>query len=73
MQIPQQISFRENMLYYNYLKDNSMYIKDLNRGTLDYKGFVQEMKIKYKKRPTDKLNGVMENIDLITSVLDVLK
>lgn len=73
MQLPVQISFRENLEDYNYLKDNSFYIKELNRGTIDYKRFRDEMKAKYKKRTTDKLSGIMDNMELISSVLDVLK
>ena len=67
------MSFRENLKSYNQLKENSYYFKELNRGTISYKKFVEDMKIKYKERATDKINNVMENMDLISSVLDVLK
>ena len=40
---------------------------------MDYKKFVDDMKIRYKERVTDKINNVVENIDLISSVLNVLK
>ena len=40
---------------------------------VDYKKFSEDMKIKYKERVTDKINNVVENMDLISSVLDVLK
>ena len=73
MQLYLQMSFRENLKSYNQLKENSYYFKELNRGTISYKKFVEDMKIKYKERATDKINNVMENMDLISSVLDVLK
>lgn len=67
------MQFRENAKSYRQLKENSYYFKELNRGLIDYKKFNEDMKIKYKERVTDKINNVVENMDLITSVLDVLK
>ena len=58
---------------YEILKRNSYYIKYLNRNPESYKKFVSEMKEKYKIRITDKINEVMDNIDLVSNVLDVLK
>ncbi len=73
MQIYLQMQFRENAKSYRQLKENSYYFKELNRGLIDYKKFNEDMKIKYKERVTDKINNVVENMDLISSVLDVLK
>ncbi len=73
MQIYLQMQFRENAKSYRQLKENSYYFKELNRGLVDYKKFNEDMKIKYKERVTDKINNVVENMDLISSVLDVLK
>lgn len=67
------INFKEKQDLYNLLKLNSSYIKDLNRGTMDYKGFDNIMKTKYKKRTTDKVSSLIDNIDLVSSVLDILK
>lgn len=73
MQIYLQMQFRENAKSYRQLKENSYYFKELNRRLIDYKKFNEDMKIKYKERVTDKINNVVENMDLISSVLDVLK
>lgn len=67
------INFKENTELYNLLKLNSYYIKDLNRGTIDYKMFDNLMKTKYKKRTTDKVSSLIDNMDLVSSVLDILK
>lgn len=67
------INFKEKQDLYNLLKLNSSYIKDLNRGTMDYKGFDNIMKTKYKKRTTDKVSSIIDNMDLVSSVLDILK
>ena len=73
MQLQNQIYFKNNIKEYNYLKENSWYIKDLNRGVKNYEDFVKEMKVKYKERTTDKINSALDNIGVISSVLDVLK
>lgn len=67
------INFKEKPDLYNLLKLNSSYIKDLNRGTMDYKIFDNIMKTKYKKRTTDKVSSLIDNMDLVSSVLDILK
>ena len=56
-----------------YLKLNSNWYKDLNRSATNYKNFEQTMKDIYKLRTTDKINDALENIDLISSVLNVIK
>lgn len=68
-----QMSFRENPKMFELLKQNSYYFKGLNRGVVDYKKFVSDMKVKYKERPTDKLESIMDNMELVSSVLNVLK
>lgn len=73
MQLYNQIAFRENPKLYNYLKQNSYYFKNLNRDFMDYKIFEREMKNKYKERTTDKLTSAVENIELISSVLNIFK
>ena len=73
MQLYYQLSFQNSQKDYIHLKENSYYIKDFNRGTIDFKKFQENMKIVYKERMTDKINNVVENIDLISSVLNVLK
>ena len=73
MQLQNQIYFKNNIKEYNYLKENSWYIKDLNRGIKNYEDFVKDMKVKYKERTTDKINSALDNIGVISSVLDVLK
>ena len=58
---------------YELLKHNSYYLKEINRDPSYYKIFVKDMKEKYKLRTTDKINEAMDNIDLVSSILDVLK
>ena len=73
MELYIQESFKNNLKDYIYLKENSYYIKDFNRGVLDFKSFQNKMKVVYKERVTDKISNVVENMDLISSVLNVFK
>ena len=73
MQLITQMAFKNSLKDYAHLKENSYYIKDFNRGVIDFKGFQDKMKVVYKERVTDKISNVVDNIDIISSVLDVLK
>ena len=56
-----------------FLRENSYWYKYLNRNESYYKDFINDMKDKYKLKPTDKINKMIENIDMIRTFLDVLK
>lgn len=64
---------KSNPKIYDLLKQNSYYIKYLNRDPNYYKTFLSEIKKKYKLRATDKINEAMDNIDLVSSILETLK
>ena len=56
-----------------FLRENSYWYKYLNRNSTYYKNFLKEMKEKYKLTPTDKINQVINNINMLNTFLDVLK
>lgn len=56
----------------DFLKQNSYWIKELNRDDENYKKYVNEMKKKYRLNMTDKISDTIDNIDIITSVLQTL-
>ncbi len=59
--------------YYDYLKENSFFIKDLNRNPNSYKNFKEFLKDKYHLRVTDKVSSVIDDIELVSSVISTLK
>ncbi len=73
MEVDLQVKFRENEKYFQYLKDNSYYFKELNRGNITYDTFVKDMKVKYKERTSDKISSFIDNIDIVSSIIDTLK
>lgn len=58
--------------YYDYLKQNSFFIKDLIREPNNYKIFKKYIKEKYQLRPQDKINNVLEDINLISDILNTI-
>ena len=66
-------NFLDNPKMYEYLKQNSLWYKALNRDASLYKEFENKMKELYHERTTDKISDVIDNIDLISSVLSSLK
>ena len=56
-----------------FIRENSYWYKALNRDSDNFKYFVDDMKVKYKLTPVDKLNKTIENIGMIQSFLEVLK
>ena len=56
-----------------FLRENSYWYKYLNRNSIAYKYFLNDMKEKYKLTTPDKLNKMMNNINMFKTFLDVLK
>ena len=55
------------------LKENSYWYKELNRDSDNYKNFVKAMKDKYHLKVTDKISDDIDNMDIITGILENLK
>lgn len=59
--------------FYDYLKDNSFFVKILYRNPEKYNEFKEFVKDKYHLRMTDKISGVIDDIELVSSVLSTLQ
>ncbi len=68
-----QKKLMEDKHFKKYIIENSYYIKYLNRNPEYHKEFIRNMKELYKERPTDKINEVVNTIDIVSSVIDTLK
>lgn len=55
-----------------YLKQNTNYIKELNRNPEYYKEFKKIIKEKYKLRLTDKITEVVNDIELISNIISTI-
>ena len=57
---------------FEYLKQNSNYIKELNRNSKFYNEFKKQIKEKYKLRLTDKISDVVNDIELISNIISTI-
>lgn len=63
----------ESPEYYNYLKENSEWVKVLKRHPEKYNDFVKFVKKKYHLRAQDKVNNVINNMNVLSEVLSSIK
>ena len=73
MNISLQYKIRQNPKQLQFLRENSYWYKYLNRSEQYYKDFINDMKDKYKLKPTDKINKIIDDINMFSTFLDVLK
>ena len=73
MSIDLIMKINNDPLQKQFLRENSYWYKYLNRSNIYYKDFITDMKNKYKLTPQDKLNKVINNINIINTFLEVLK
>lgn len=68
--MPLEIQFRlrENPLYIKYLRENNIWYKRLIRDPNSFNIFVEEMKTRYKLRTSDKINKVVDTIDVVSNL-----
>lgn len=72
MTLNTQFKLKSNPLYIKYLHENSYWYKILNRDPTKFDDFVNEMKINYKLRPTDKINKAISTFEMISSIISAL-
>ena len=56
--------------YLTFLRENSWYYKELNRDSKSLDKFIKDMKIKYKLRTIDKVDNIVDSVDLITKIMN---
>ncbi len=73
MQVETKLKIRENYYLYRYLREDSSWYKYLNRDPLIIKNMEAVAKKYYKLRGVDKLENVIDTINLVETFLEVLK
>lgn len=73
MQLLTLYALKNDEKMHQYLHENSDWYKYLNRNPKNYTNFVQAMRKQYKLTPTDKISSTLDNIDLISSVIQTIK
>ena len=57
---------------FEYFKQNSHYIKELNRNPKYYETFKKIIKDKYNLRITDKVSTLINDIELVSSIISTI-
>ena len=73
MDLETQYKIKSDPRLKRFIRENSYWYKYLNRDPYLFKDFYNDMLDKYKLTRKDKLNKVLDNINMIQSFLDVLK
>ena len=73
MKISTQIKVLNTKNYYNYLKDNSMFFKELNRGEYNFALFDKYVKKKYSLMLSDRINKALESVGNIYDFVNLIK
>ncbi len=73
MDLETQYKIKSDFRLQRFIRENSYWYKYLNRNPYLFKDFYNDMLDKYKLTKKDKLNKVLDNINMIQSFLNVLK
>lgn len=68
-----KLALDSNPDYRKYLRSNSYWYKTLNRNPEMLNEFISEVKEKYKLRTTDKINNIIDKIDMVSKFINVLR
>lgn len=71
MNIIVQNKLTEEYKFKMFLRENSYYYKELNRDSEFYEEFKKIMKEKYKLRVVDKIDNLIDSIDLISKIINI--
>ena len=72
MTLDTQFKIKSNPLYVKFLHENSYWYKILNRDPNMFNSFVDEVKIAYKLRPSDRVNKALSTFEMISSIITTL-
>lgn len=73
MSLDVQFKLKNNPNYIRYIRENSNWYKILNRDPSMFKMFEDEVKEKYKLRPTDRISRALDTLELLQNVVSTLR
>lgn len=73
MTIDTQFKINSNFNYQRFIRENPIWYKILNRNPMEFNNFIKDVKDSYKLNPSDKINKMIDNLNMIQNFLDVLK
>ena len=73
MSLEVQFKLKSNPNYVNYLREHSYWYKHLNRNPALFDQFEQEVKEKYGLRPQDKINKMLDTLEMVSMLVSSFK
>ena len=73
MNIRVQFMLDSNPLLKRYLREHSNYYKDIIRTPNSINNIIELMKTEYNLTVPDKLSKIKDNIEMVNSLMDVIK
>lgn len=73
MNLDIQFKIKNDINYQKYIRENSYWYKILNRTPEAFKDFEEEVKDRYKLRPSDRISKALENLEMIQAIFSTLK
>ena len=70
---PLQLKINSDQTLTSFIREYPNWYKLLNRNPHLFNDFIRDMKDKYKLTTTDRINKTLTNINMIQSILEVLK
>ena len=72
MTLNTQMKILNTKNYYQYFKENSNWIKELNRDENNIKNFIEFIKDKYSLKLTDRIENIINGAETLSNVLEIL-
>ena len=73
MTLETQFKINSNPNYIRFIRENSIWYKILNIDQLEFKKFEDALKDKYKLKPSDRINKMIDDINMLQKFIEVLK
>ena len=73
MNLDIQFKLKSNPNYIRYIRENSHWYKILIRSPESFSSFENEVKEKYKLRPTDRISKALDMIEIFQNIISTMK
>ena len=73
MSLETQFTLKSNEQYITYLRSHSYWYKELNRNPEKLRDFIEEVRVFYKLRTSDRIEKAIETVEFLESVLSTMQ
>ena len=73
MSLETQFTLKNNEQYITYLRSHSYWYKELNRNPEKLRDFIEEVRIFYKLRTSDRIEKAIETVEFLESILSTMQ